>query len=624
MPTTPPVFADPVFLALQTALAGRFSLEGELGRGGMGIVFLARDVILERRVAIKLLAPALAVREEMRQRFLREARLAAQCFHPNIVPIHEVAEAGTLAWFVMGYVQGETLADRLRRTGPLPAEQVRRIGRDIGWALAYAHERGVVHRDVKPENILLEQGSARALIADFGIALVGHGADHEGDIAGTVRYMAPEQALGEPLDGRADLYALGVTLHLAATGRYPHDGATAIAVVTQQHTQPVTSIRAHAALLPAAVADAIDQCLALRPAERFDSAARFVEALDRTPDGGELPTEARAARAAAQGAMTLADWTVAIAYAGFCMVLGEESGSLGRALMKGVTEGIVTFAAVATAVRGGEALLAARTALKRGVAAHDVVDALAPPPTPPLHPVKAGTGLALLLGGAALAFAQAQLDPLGLPATLEFLGNTVTWIAPPFLIHRALTGMRHGSGHSGWLYSFVRRPLAQRVVRWLGGRESTTPPRVPPLNAPTEVMLGRAADAILARLPDAVRADLGSLPSAMAALAEEATRLRGRASELSAEGRRLRLHQYPAAAIEDVEREQAVVQARLGTAIAALEGVRLDLLRLEAGRTLPGALTEQLEAVRELHRRVDAVADVQRALHPLRPEPTPV
>lgn len=298
---------DPSFIALQSAVAGRFSLESELGRGGMGIVYLARDVILERPVAIKLLAPALAAREDMRRRFLREARLAAQCFHPNIVPIHEVAEAGDLAWFVMAYVAGESLADRLRRVGPLPAEDVRRLGREIGWALAYAHERGVVHRDVKPENILIERGTGRALIADFGIAISHHGPSQSGEVAGTARYMAPEQALGETVDGRADLYALGVTLHVAATGTYPYDGQSLVAIVAQQSAQPAPSVRMRAPRLSAAVADAIDQCLAIRPSERFDDVARFVQALERTPDGGELPVEARATRVAATGAGTLAD-----------------------------------------------------------------------------------------------------------------------------------------------------------------------------------------------------------------------------------------------------------------------------------------------------------------------------
>ena len=615
---------DAAFLALQTALAGRFSLEGQLGRGGMGIVFLARDVMLERRVAIKLLAPALAARDDMRRRFLREARLAAHCFHPNIVPIHEVAESGDLAWFVMGYVQGETLADRLRRAGPLPAEQVRRIGREIGWALAYAHERGVVHRDVKPENILIEQGSERALIADFGIAIVGRGQHTGGDVAGTARFMAPEQALGEPLDGRADLYALGVTLYLAATGRYPYDGPNAGAVLTQQHAQRAPSVREQAPVLPAALADAIDQCLALHPAERFDSAARFVEALERTPDGGELPSEARATRYAVQGAMTLADWTIAIAYAGFCMVLGEESRSLGRAITIGLAQAIVMFAAIATAVRAGEALLAARTALRRGIAPDDVVAALAPPPMPPVHPMGALRGFGMLFGGATLAFAQAQVDALGLPTALEFFGNVVTWLAPPMLVHRALTGMRTSNGYSAWLYSFVRRPLAQRVVRWLGGRTVVAPTRVPPTDAPTEVMLEQAAGAILARLPLDLRRQLGTLPAAVDALAENAATLRARALELSDIGRRLRHQPHEPAVLARVEEEQAVVKARLGTAIAALESIRLDLLRLDTGQTLPGSLTEPMQAVRELQRQVDAAAEVRRALQRLHPEPTPV
>ncbi|MFN8885211.1 serine/threonine-protein kinase [Gemmatimonas sp.] len=460
---------DPSFIALQSAVAGRFSLESELGRGGMGIVYLARDVILERPVAIKLLAPALAAREDMRRRFLREARLAAQCFHPNIVPIHEVAEAGDLAWFVMAYVAGESLADRLRRVGPLPAEDVRRLGREIGWALAYAHERGVVHRDVKPENILIERGTGRALIADFGIAISHHGPSQSGEVAGTARYMAPEQALGETVDGRADLYALGVTLHVAATGTYPYDGQSLVAIVAQQSAEPAPSVRTRAPRLSAAVADAIDQCLAIRPSERFDDVARFVQALERTPDGGELPVEARATRVAATGAGTLADWTFAIGYAAFFMVMGEESGSFGRMIMRGVAEGVLTFAAIATAVRGVEAVLAARTALQRGVAPDDVADALAPPPEASQERVGTLKTTVMLAGASALALAQAGVDLLGLPGPLEFLGNVITVLTPPVIIQRALASARRESGMGALSYAFVRKPLARRVVGWLGG-----------------------------------------------------------------------------------------------------------------------------------------------------------
>ncbi len=620
-----PAPTDPTFIALQTAVAGRFSLESELGRGGMGIVYLARDVILERPVAIKLLTPALAAREDMRRRFLREARLAAQCFHPNIVPIHEVAESGDLAWFVMAYVPGESLAERLRRVGPLPADEVRRIGREIGWALAYAHERGVVHRDVKPENILLEQGSDRALIADFGIAVTESGPHHSGEVAGTARYMAPEQALGETIDGRADLYALGVTLYVAATGSYPYDGATSMAVLAQQSSSAAPSVRERAPRLPVQVADAIDQCLAVRVDERFESAARFVHAIERTPDGGELPNEARATRFAIVSAMSLADWALAIAYAGFFLVMGEAPRSFGRNLMIGVVQAVLLFIGTATAVRIGEAVRAAFLALRRGVAPRDVVEALAPPPSPPVQPVGPATGFTLLVAGSTIAVAQAHLDSLGLPPALELIGNLIAWVAPPLLIHRATTGMRHLNGMSAWMYTFVRRPLALRVVKWLGGNTDTAPSRgLPAGDSRTEVLLGNAADAILARLPEETRALLSGLPAATAALAQEAAALRAQADDLSARLRQTRRQPHDAGVLQHLEQERDAVKARLATAIAALETIRLDLLRLEANRTLPGSLTEQLDAVREVQRHVDAAAEVRRALQGTLANPTPV
>jgi serine/threonine-protein kinase len=158
------------FLDLQAALAGEYSLQRELGRGGMGVVYLARDVQLDRDVAIKVLPTHLARTPAARERFLREARMAAGLSHPHIVPIHRVSEIGGFVFFVMSYVEGETLGERLRRSGPLSAVDATRVMREVAWALAYAHGRGLVHRDVKPDNILLEAGSGRALVTDFGIA----------------------------------------------------------------------------------------------------------------------------------------------------------------------------------------------------------------------------------------------------------------------------------------------------------------------------------------------------------------------------------------------------------------------------------------------------------------------
>ena len=162
---------DPILLEVQTALAGRYSVERELGRGGMAHEsYLARDIRLDRLVAIKVLLPELAVRPELRERFLRETRTAASFSHPNIVPVHAVEETPTLLFFVMGFVDGETLTQIVRRHGPLTATAAARLIQEVAWALSYAHGRGVVHRDVKPDNILLERATGRAMVTDFGIA----------------------------------------------------------------------------------------------------------------------------------------------------------------------------------------------------------------------------------------------------------------------------------------------------------------------------------------------------------------------------------------------------------------------------------------------------------------------
>src|ERR1043165_3589171 len=154
------------FLELQAALAGEYSLQRELGRGGMGVVYLARDVQLDRDVAIKVLPADLAQNPAGRERFIREARMAAGLSHPNIVPIHRVGEANGFVFFVMSYVEGETLGERLRTKGPLQPAEAARVMREVAWALAYAHGRGIVHRDVKPDNILLEAATGRALVTD--------------------------------------------------------------------------------------------------------------------------------------------------------------------------------------------------------------------------------------------------------------------------------------------------------------------------------------------------------------------------------------------------------------------------------------------------------------------------
>src|SRR5688572_2711043 len=243
------------FLELQAALAGEYSLQRELGRGGMGVVYLARDVQLDRDVAIKVLPSHLARTAESRERFVREARTAAGLSHPHIVPIHRVgevpaghperSEGSSFVFFVMTYVEGETLGERLRTRGPLPPAEAARVLREVAWALAYAHGRGIVHRDVKPDNILLEAGTGRALVTDFGIA---HGGSSDspvtdpGKIMGTAHFMSPEQAASEAIDGRSDIYALGVVGYLAVSGRLPFEATNLPALLVRQATAEAPSV----------------------------------------------------------------------------------------------------------------------------------------------------------------------------------------------------------------------------------------------------------------------------------------------------------------------------------------------------------------------------------------------
>ncbi len=271
--------------SLRTALRGQYAVERELGRGGMGIVVLARDERLDRQVALKVLPPALAEVAETRERFLREARMSAQLSHPNIVPVYRADEIGGFAFFAMGYVDGETLGDRIRDRGSLPPAEVVRMLREVAWALTYAHARGIVHRDVKPENILIERSSGRAIVTDFGIARADFNPSltADGHVLGTVHYMSPEQSTGEAFDGRSDLYALGCVGFLALSGQLPFDGATPQAILIAHATKAPPSLRSVAPQVPAALATVIDRCLAKRPDDRYQADELF-EALGKAFD----------------------------------------------------------------------------------------------------------------------------------------------------------------------------------------------------------------------------------------------------------------------------------------------------------------------------------------------------
>ena len=268
--------------SLREALADRYAVQRELGRGGMATVFLAEDLKHHRSVAIKLLHAELAAALGT-ERFLREIEIAARLTHPNILPLHDSGEAGGLLYYVMPYVDGESLRSHLAREGPLPLDRALEIAREVASALGYAHEHGVVHRDIKPENVLLESG--HAVVADFGVAravweLAGDRLTETGIAVGSPAYMSPEQAGAEErLDGRSDIYALGCVLYEMLVGEPPFTGPTPRAVAAKHLRQSVPSARITRPGVPAAVDRVIRTALAKVPADRFSDAAHFAAAL---------------------------------------------------------------------------------------------------------------------------------------------------------------------------------------------------------------------------------------------------------------------------------------------------------------------------------------------------------
>jgi hypothetical protein len=267
-------------LVLQNATAGRFAIERELGRGGMGIVYLARDLKLDRPVAVKMLPPLAALAEVSRERFVREAKIAASLSHPNIVPIHSFELRDDCAYFVMGYVEGETLEQLVGRTGPLDARTAMSVLRDVAWALDHAHLRGIVHRDVKPGNIILEKEHGRALVMDFGIAHGPFGTPTSpGSGLGTRGFACPEQLRGADADVRADIYGLGATAWFALTGAPPDPSDQAPRSV--DYSMILGGI-------PRRAAFELQRCTSHSPAERPESAGDVARSLSSGLEKVEL------------------------------------------------------------------------------------------------------------------------------------------------------------------------------------------------------------------------------------------------------------------------------------------------------------------------------------------------
>jgi serine/threonine-protein kinase len=638
------------FEEVQRALAGQYSLQRELGRGGMGVVYLAREVELDRFVAIKVLPPAMALRPDMRERFMREARASARLSHPNIVPIFRVGEQNGITFFSMAYVDGESLGERLRARGVLPPREVTRILRDVAWALAYAHAQGVVHRDVKPDNILIERDSDRVFVTDFGIAAMEDAATtitgaHE--IVGTAQYMSPEQASSGVVDGRADLYSLGIIGFLAATGRLPFDGKTAAAVIAKQVSEPAPSA-AHEPAVPPQLAAVIDRVLRKDPSERFANGESMAEALSesgiatrRLPPALRLWVDNRDPMRVPYSA-----WSFAFGFGAVSMIVLGRSGWL-------------QFTAMAALPIIPHMLFRARQTrrvLSAGHGVEDLQSALAEVnerrqeemsielhegQTPALKFLRFITTAVVVADVALILGAQTLSHILG----KTFYGHhtivvravlAAAVLLPLILIPTSmalgvpLLGRRFKNFNSGTLRERLwHSRLGAVIAKWL--RPKNARPATAFMPQPTEVALGSAAGSLFAALPKPVREQFPELPDVVSGLEARAAQCRVRIQELDrlyndavneTAITRLRgsdplsddtaISAQRRQTVEDLDSARGVARADLTQAVAALESIRLDLLKMHAGSDASRQIATSIQAARELKEGLDRALTARR------------
>lgn len=586
----------PELVRLQEVVAGRYSVVQELGRGGMGVVFLARDVALERLVAIKLLPPALAASEDHRRRFLREARAAAGLSHPNIVAIHAVEEHGDLAFFVMTYVEGETLGSRVRRAGPLGTREALRVLQEVAWALGHAHARGIVHRDVKPDNILLDRESGRAIVADFGIAATPvEDTPATGTAIGTPAYMSPQQAAGEPPTPRDDLYALGVTAWFALSGALPNRGGLAPALL------------AAAPRVPARLAGLVERAMAPDPEARIADTAELLAGLEAVR-GTSVVTVAAPLRAflreadAARREMGVMA-TAVVVTGGTAAGLHFLASGLNQSILASVFGIAMVLAGAGGAVRLGQVLDAARALRRQGYDHRALAHAARVTREEQVeerrladadHQRERFEGAGLVAAGVAKSVALMALALSGWgPGWLQALAIVGSVVVPTVTLRKFWSMIRPAG--TGWLTALAGRPgklMLSFAGLGLGKRGVSRPPS--PADH-TVVAIGADAEALFGSLSPGEQQRLeGALPVIQ--------RLRREVEALHGAG------------------DAPGAPERLATAVAALEAIRLDLLRVRAGMAQGGDLTGQVEAVARLHQaledRAAAEADVERDLAP--------
>jgi hypothetical protein len=615
-PTHP--MSDPTDKPLPTrlaqALGGMYTLEGEIGRGGMGVVYRARDERLQRRVAIKVLPPELAFQSDIRERFTREAQTAARLSHPHIVPIHTVGEGQGLVYFVMGYVDGESVGGRIKRRGKLPVEEARRIMKETADALSAAHSLGVIHRDIKPDNILLEGTRGRVMVTDFGIAKAlsqasGSTLTGAGVAIGTPSFMSPEQAAGEKeIDGRSDLYSLGIVAYQMLTGELPFYAPTVAGILMKQITEPAPDLRTRRPDAPEDLALAVSRCLEKDPENRWPTADSLRRSLENRNVGNYRPT--------------------------------------GTGWKAGRRTGAEPGLGAPRTSRGGER----DSALRRpSVPARPPVRI---PPRPPLRvPERDDTPLPNTGEPQIILRVRAQFARWAAISGGLFMINVATGIHTPwFLIPAAGMGFGLLQGYgklwqAGYSWRDVlRRPPAPDAVESTLVKGATLPRQLPPPKAaefgsqlasvlqahgdrvavyklldkltPAEremlPEIGPTVDALYQRAIDLARTQyamdtnldtdgLGQIEARIAAVSREPEDLE--------RDRRLALLERQRRTLTDLQNRRSQVASHLESCVLAVQNVRFDLLRLRSAgvAAVLGDLTNATQQAKALSRDVDHV-----------------
>jgi tRNA A-37 threonylcarbamoyl transferase component Bud32 len=619
---------DAEFIALQAALAGEYSLDRELGRGGMGVVYLAREVRLARPVAIKVLPPELARRAELRDAFLHEAQTAARLSHPNIVPVYAAGERGGYAYIVMAYVDGITLGERIRTRGPLLPGQAARLLREVSWALAYAHAAGIVHRDVSAENILLERGTDRAIVMDFGIAsaMQTSALAADGRVMGNAHYVSPEQAAGEPVDARSDLYSLGVVGFYALTGRLPFDGPTPQAVVTKQLTLPAPPIASVATAVPARLGQAVDRCLAKDPVRRYRGAEAFAEAIDLAFEHAkEIPAPLRVW--INQGERELP--------ARFALIGMSAIGGIPLVYATMNSWLFLVPVGIVTGVSFVPTLLRLRRVLGDGYHVDDLHAALKEHALVRSEEIEyeraqrsplAQNIMKIIFGGSVasgLTFARLMATSAGSVAMASYVLAVLASLSLLTISSVSLVGdfmrLRLSAKLAAASISFWKSSWGARLAAFAGVGLRAVDRPVLGMPLLTEVALGRATDHLFQALPKAARRELAALPATVRRLGDDAGVLRESIDALDAQlaafdrgdddalddagGRR--------EAAGELRAARALASDRLAATVAAIENIRLDLLRLQMGSAGIESVTASLDAARRIGHQISESLEAQ-------------